>query len=159
MLGTIANAVTRPYAYSVIPQQTETLTIRAAAVLGSQTVTAPERTPKPVMTLTKHTVSRDEYLAPSPGAAAPTPTPSPTKVSTTDEQTLLPAPRTIYDLSEKLVEDSNLSEGWIRAHEGLSRLLQTIVHERPDRLVGGGVSAQSSCATLFSCEQSLLPVR
>ena len=52
-LGTIANAVTRPFAYSVTPQQTETLTISAAPALGSQTVTAPELTPTPAMKLTK----------------------------------------------------------------------------------------------------------
>jgi hypothetical protein len=125
VLGTIANAVTRPFAYSVTPQQTETLTISAAPALGSQTVTAPETTPMPAMTLTKRSVTTDEYLAPSPGstaATAPTPTPSPTKVSTTVEQNLLPAPqptlRTIYDLYEKFVQDGSLSEAPIRPREG-----------------------------------------
>jgi hypothetical protein len=121
-LSSITKAVMRPFAYSVTPQQTETLTISAAPALGSQTVTAPERTPMPAMTLTKRAVTTETYPSPSPDATAPTPTPSPTKVSTTDEQTLLPAPqptpRTIYDLYEEFVKDGNLSEGPIRPREG-----------------------------------------
>jgi hypothetical protein len=37
-LGTIANAVTRPFAWSVSPQQTETLSIQAAPALGGQAI-------------------------------------------------------------------------------------------------------------------------
>jgi hypothetical protein len=35
MLGTITGAVMRPFAYSVSPQQTETLSIQAAPALGA----------------------------------------------------------------------------------------------------------------------------
>ena len=38
MLGTITNAVTRPFAYSVSPQQSETLSIQAAPALGNQAI-------------------------------------------------------------------------------------------------------------------------
>src|SRR5205823_384520 len=38
VLGTIANTVTRPFTYSVTPQQTETLSIQAAPALGSQAI-------------------------------------------------------------------------------------------------------------------------
>jgi hypothetical protein len=38
MLGTITNAVMRPFTYSVSPQQTETLSIQAAPALGNQAI-------------------------------------------------------------------------------------------------------------------------
>jgi len=38
MLGTITNAVMRPFAYPVSPQQTETLSIKAAPALGNQAI-------------------------------------------------------------------------------------------------------------------------
>jgi hypothetical protein len=69
-LGTIANAVTRPFAYSVTPQQTETLTISTAPALGNQTVAAQEQT-QPKVQLTKYT-EETEITYPTP-----TPTPSP----------------------------------------------------------------------------------
>src|SRR5437016_4418751 len=104
-LSSITKAVTRPFAYSVTPQQTETLTISAAPALGSQTVTAPEPTRPPAMTLTKRAVTTETTSpTPAPGNGTPMTAPSPqiTKQSTTDEQTLLPAPQptptTLYDL-------------------------------------------------------------
>jgi hypothetical protein len=52
MLGTVTNAVMRPFAWSVSPQQSETVSIQAAPALGSQTQWSPVptagRTPKPI---------------------------------------------------------------------------------------------------------------
>jgi hypothetical protein len=55
MLGTITNAVTRPFAYSVTPQQNETLTISAAPALGSQAIASMSLP----MTTTKETETTD----------------------------------------------------------------------------------------------------
>lgn len=54
ILGTITNAVTRPFAWSVTPQQNETLTISTAPALGSQAIAAPSAYP-PELTATKET--------------------------------------------------------------------------------------------------------
>jgi hypothetical protein len=56
-LGTVANAVSRPFGWSVTPQQTETLTISTAPALGPQAVAAPEQatSKKPPMQITKWT--------------------------------------------------------------------------------------------------------
>jgi hypothetical protein len=52
MLGTVTNTVMRPFAWSVSPQQSETVSIQAAPALGSQTQWSPiptaGRTPKPI---------------------------------------------------------------------------------------------------------------
>jgi hypothetical protein len=82
MLGTITNAVMRPFAYSVSPQQTETLSIQAAPALGSQAI-AEMSLP---MTVTKETDEFDATQKPK----------KPTKV--TNEKT--PTPVTIYKLYE-----------------------------------------------------------
>jgi hypothetical protein len=78
-LGTIANAVTRPFAWSVSPQQTETLSIQAAPALGSQAIASVSLP----MTTTKET---DEF----------DPKTNTTKI--TKEKT--PTPVTIYKLYE-----------------------------------------------------------
>ena len=78
-LGTIANAVTRPFAWSVSPQQTETLSIQAAPALGSQAIASMSLP----MTTTKQT---DEF----------DPKTNTTKI--TKEKT--PTPVTIYRLYE-----------------------------------------------------------
>ena len=128
-LGTIVNAVTRPFAYSVTPQQTETLTISTAPALGGQAVAAPEETQSPKVQITKWTESTEKtrtYPTPCPGTPSPgtsspgtpspgTPspgTPSPgtqsagtlstVKVTTTAENQ--PTQRTIYDLYESFAE-------------------------------------------------------
>ena len=44
-LGTLSRAVTHPFAYSVTPQQTETLTISAAPALGAKALASPTPTP------------------------------------------------------------------------------------------------------------------
>lgn len=80
-LGTIANAVTRPFAWSVTPQQTETLSIQAAPALGSQAI-AEMSLP---MTTTKET---DETW--EPGGQKP-------KKVTKEKN---PTPVTIYKLYE-----------------------------------------------------------
>jgi hypothetical protein len=46
-LNTLSKAVTRPFSYSVTPQQTETLTISAAPALGSQAMASPAPEPEP----------------------------------------------------------------------------------------------------------------
>ena len=46
-LNSISRAVTRPFAYSVSPQQSETLSISAAPALGSQAVVLASPTPSP----------------------------------------------------------------------------------------------------------------
>jgi hypothetical protein len=52
MLGTVTNAVMRPFAWSVSPQQQETVSIQAAPALGGQTQWSPTptagKTPKPI---------------------------------------------------------------------------------------------------------------
>jgi len=71
-LGTIANAVTRPFAYSVTPQQTETLTISTAPALGSQAVAAPEQTQSPKWQPTKWTDTWETtYPTPTPPNSVP----------------------------------------------------------------------------------------
>jgi hypothetical protein len=80
MLGTITNAVMRPFTYSVSPQQTETLSIQAAPALGNQAIASMSLP----MTTTKET---DEINAE---------TKKTTKV--TKEKT--PTPVTIYKLYE-----------------------------------------------------------
>jgi len=71
-LGTIANAVTRPFAYSVTPQQTETLTISTAPALGSQAVAAPEQTQWPKWQPTKWTDTWETtYPTPTPPDPVP----------------------------------------------------------------------------------------
>jgi hypothetical protein len=79
-LGTIANAVTRPFSWSVSPQQTETLSIQAAPALGGQAIAEMS----PLLTKTKETEEIDAT------------TNKPTKV--TKEKT--PTPVTIYKLYE-----------------------------------------------------------
>ena len=102
-LGTIANAVTRPFAYSVTPQQNETLTISTAPALGSQAVAAPEQTQSPKMQITKWTETTEiTYPTPSPTPSAGTQfagTPSPAVKETTTREHQ-PTQRTIYDLYE-----------------------------------------------------------
>lgn len=86
-LGTIANAVTRPFAYSLTPQQTETLTISTAPALGSQALAAPSAYP-PVLTATKETTTVDEATG--------------KKTSIVTERTLEAKPRkNIYQLYEE----------------------------------------------------------
>lgn len=69
-LGTVANAVSRPFGWSVTPQQTETLTISTAPALGSQAVAAPEQATSktPPMQMTKWTETWEvTYPTPTPG--------------------------------------------------------------------------------------------
>ena len=84
MLGTITNAVMRPFTYSVSPQQTETLSIQAAPALGSQALAAPSEYP-PTLTATKVTTEEDSAKG----------------IKTTTERTLEAVPRkNIYQLYE-----------------------------------------------------------
>ena len=62
-LGTIANAVTRPFADPVTPQQTETLTISTAPALGNQAVAAQEQTQSPKVQITKWTGKYGNHLS------------------------------------------------------------------------------------------------
>jgi len=116
-LGTIANAVMRPFAYSVTPQQTETLTISTAPALGSQAVAAPEETQSPKVQITKWTESTEKTRTYPTPSATPSPTPSSgipsagtqsagalstVKVTTTAENQ--PTQRTIYDLYESFAD-------------------------------------------------------
>ena len=92
-LGTLTRTLTHPFAYSVTPQQTETLSIQAAPALGNQALVS--LTPKPnadvqpsqTPELTKKTVNFDA---------------SHTMTSSTEESTVkpppTPAPITIYEL-------------------------------------------------------------
>jgi hypothetical protein len=94
VIGTIARTVTRPFAYSVSPQRSETLTITAAPALGLQALASPtpselptpKPTPAPKLEITKETETIDKDK----------------NISTTKEKTLKPAPQptpiTIYDL-------------------------------------------------------------
>ncbi len=68
-LSTISRAVTRPFAYSVSPQQTESLSISAAPALGSQALVLAPSTDE--MEVTKRTevgkqISTEKTPAPSP---------------------------------------------------------------------------------------------
>jgi hypothetical protein len=97
-LGTIANAVTRPFAYSVTPQQTETLTISTAPAIGSQTIAAREPIPWPAMQVTKYTDSWEiTHPTPTPSAG----TKSGKHITTAEEQ---PIQSTIYDLYENFAD-------------------------------------------------------
>lgn len=92
VVATITHMATRPFTYSVTPQQTETLSIQAAPALGSQAVAAPLPTESPKMQLTKRTKTKETtYPSPSPTTAPPI-----TKDSTTTEEQ--PTQRTIYNL-------------------------------------------------------------
>src|SRR5262249_44034754 len=85
-LGTIANAVTRPFAWTVTPQQNETLTISTAPALGSQALLAPSPYPTE-LTATKTTTTVDKATG------------KPTTIAT--ERTLEAKPReNIYKLYE-----------------------------------------------------------
>jgi hypothetical protein len=117
--SSIMKAVTRPFTYSVTPQQTETLTISAAPALGSQALASPTPGPTP-----------KESPAPTP---EPTPTWEDTKktieTETTsadgkktwkkEESTFKPAPTpkpiTIY----KLYED--FAKAYLRHTDSLIR--------------------------------------
>jgi hypothetical protein len=86
-------AVTRPFTYSVTPQQTESLSITAAPALGSQALAAPSAYP-PVLTPTKVTTGEDKDK----------------NITTTTERTLEALPReNIYQLYEKFAA-SHLSD-------------------------------------------------
>ncbi|HYR23029.1 MAG TPA: hypothetical protein VEP30_08935 [Chthoniobacterales bacterium] len=88
--GTILRAVTRPFTYSVTPQQTETLSITSAPALGSQALAAPSTYP-PVLTATKKTTAEVTDAQGTPG-----------NITTTTERTLEALPReNIYQLYEK----------------------------------------------------------
>lgn len=107
-LGTIANAVARPFAYSVTPQQTETLTISTAPAIGSQTVAAPERIEWPNMQVTKWEDSWEvTHPTPSPGIppagtqSQRAPFPTIKHTTTSDYQ---PTQSTIYDLYENFAD-------------------------------------------------------
>ena len=89
MLGTITKAVMRPFAYSVSPQGSETLTISTAPALGSQTLTAPSAYP-PTLEATKETTTLD---------------PQGKITGTTVERTKEAVPRkNIYELYEELAD-------------------------------------------------------
>jgi hypothetical protein len=74
MLGTITNAVMRPFTYSVSPQQTESLTISAAPALGPQALASPA--PSSIMEATKRTetVGKENSTATEFTAVKPTTT-------------------------------------------------------------------------------------
>ena len=88
VLANVLNTVTRPFVYSVTPQQSETLTITAAPALGGQTVAEASPTPLPELEITRTTETKKGEET--------------TEVTT--EKTLKPAPKpstvTIYDLYE-----------------------------------------------------------
>jgi len=102
-LGTITNAVMRPFAWSVSPQQSQTLSIQAAPALGSQAIASMS----PQMTTTKETDEFDEET-------------NLTKVTkVTKEKT--PTPVSIYKLYEDFAESppqGHLSESPIRPRDG-----------------------------------------
>lgn len=86
-VATITRAVTRPFTYSVTPQQSESLSITSAPALGSQALAAPSAYPGK-MTATKVTTTED-------------PTTGETKTKTVD-RTLEAKPReNIYQLYEE----------------------------------------------------------
>jgi hypothetical protein len=91
-------AVTRPFAFSVTPQQTETLSIQAAPALGTQALASTPLT----MEVTKET---ENFNAKGE------------KTSTTKEQNPTPKPVTIYVLYEKFAK-GHLSDSPIPPSEG-----------------------------------------
>jgi hypothetical protein len=95
-LTNISKAVTRPFTYSVSPQQSETLTITAKPALGTQALASPAPTPSPTMTVTKVTKMQT--------TGEGTVTPETPVTQKTTEETLTPAPTpkpvTIYKLYE-----------------------------------------------------------
>ncbi len=126
MLGTITNAVMRPFAWSVSPQQTETLSIQAAPALGSQAIakmsgqmTTTKKTeeidietdvktltptPTPTATATtKKTIKTDEIDTDKIDAKTPTPTPTKITTKVTKENTQTPV--TIYKLYDCFAKD------------------------------------------------------
>jgi hypothetical protein len=102
-LGTVANAVSRPFGWSVTPQQTETLTISTAPALGPQAVAAPEQatSKKPPMQITKWTDAWEiTYPTPSPSPAPP----PPETVKGTRTSEWATTQSTIYDLYEDFAD-------------------------------------------------------
>jgi hypothetical protein len=103
-LGTVANAVSRPFGWSVTPQQTETLTISTAPALGPQAVAAPEETTskKPPMQITKWTDAWEiTYPTPSPSPALS----PPETVKGTQTSEWATTQSTIYDLYDNFARD------------------------------------------------------
>jgi glucan-binding YG repeat protein len=94
VFGTITNTVTRPFAWSVSPQQTETLSIQAAPALGTQAIASTSLT----MEVTKETENFDAQEK---------------KTSTTKEKNPTPKPVTIYELYEKFAR-GHLSDNPVR---------------------------------------------
>jgi hypothetical protein len=112
----ITKTVTRPFAWSVTPQQTETLSITAAPALGSQAVAS-----LPSKKLETKKSERQE--TPETEVTKITETITKGSTSTTTEKTpVKPAPSTIYDLYEQYAklpcEGGVLSDGPIRPREG-----------------------------------------
>jgi len=102
-LGTITNAVMRPFAWSVSPQQSQTLSIQAAPALGSQAIASMS----PQMTTTKETDEFDEET-------------NLTKVTKVPKEKT-PTPVSIYKLHEDFAESppqGHLSESPIRPRDG-----------------------------------------
>jgi hypothetical protein len=105
----------RPFAYSVTPQQTETLTISTAPAIGSQTVAAPEPINVglgqwPAMQVTKYsdgyennepTQSAGTQSAGTQSAGTPSPSPTKKHITNTEYQ---PIQSTIYDLYENFAD-------------------------------------------------------
>ena len=99
-LGTITNAVMRPFAWSVSPQQSETLSIQAAPALGSQAIASMSLP----MTTTKETDELNDQM----------------KITKLTKEKN-PTPVTIYKLYEDFAERppiGHLSESPIRPGEG-----------------------------------------
>src|SRR5205085_9720656 len=89
--GSIMRAVTRPFTYSVTPQQTESLSITAAPALGSQALAAPSPYPHNLQATKETTAQNTDAQGKVQGT-----------ITTTTERTLEALPReSIYQLYEK----------------------------------------------------------
>jgi hypothetical protein len=114
VFNTVSRAVMRPFAYSVSPQRSETLTITSAPALGSQALAAPAPAPAPKLKVTRQAETMEFAYPPADNE-------TPTKKSTTTEKTLVPAPQptpvTIYDLYERFAK-GHLSNSPMRPKEG-----------------------------------------
>ena len=101
VLNNVARTVTRPFAYSVTPQQTETLSIQSAPALGSQAQWSPlpTETGSPRWQETKKT-----YNVETAGNQT-----GPTTIESTLAAPSSPKPITIYDLYERFAQSPHLA--------------------------------------------------
>ncbi|PWT85865.1 MAG: hypothetical protein C5B58_02375 [Acidobacteria bacterium] len=108
LLATATHAAMRPFAYSVSPTRSETLTITSAPALGAQAQASPEPLGTPTLTLSKVTDTTDKSDS--------------TKNTYAEECTLVsPTPKpvkTIYDIYQTFANSGYLSRQRYQPRDG-----------------------------------------